>query len=144
MLVRRSEILKQDKFFSSMFVDNVCIFVVLSESAMTEKMNKTDKKFAPYLVANLLIGVENVISWLTKKKICNRVGGRLTYYPYLKKEGIQELHIVDTSDFYLKRAITASKIKRVWYESPLFILPKEESIWQGPHFLDTVPKESVL
>ncbi len=49
-------------------------------------------------------------------------------FDYLKKEGIQELHIVDTSDFYLEQAITASKIKRVWYESPLFILPKEESI----------------
>lgn len=67
-----------------MFVDNVYIFVDLSEFAMTVRMHKTDKKFAPYLVANLLIHVENVISWLTKKKICNRVGGRLTYYPFKK------------------------------------------------------------
>lgn len=66
-----------------MFVGSVYIFVDLSESAMSVRMNKTDKKFAPYLVANLLIGVENVISSLTKKQICNRVGGRLTYYPFL-------------------------------------------------------------
>ncbi len=49
-------------------------------------------------------------------------------FDHLKKEGIRELHILDTTDFYLERAITASKIKRVRYESPLFILPKEESI----------------
>ncbi|MBC7766754.1 cryptochrome/photolyase family protein [Arenimonas sp.] len=49
-------------------------------------------------------------------------------FKYLIKEGIQIIHVVDTTDYYLERAIEASKIKRVWYESSLFILPKEESI----------------
>ena len=49
-------------------------------------------------------------------------------FEYLKKQGVQELHVVDTTDYYLELAIAASKIKRVWYESPLFMLPKKESI----------------
>lgn len=49
-------------------------------------------------------------------------------FGYLKKEGVQELHIVDTTDYYLERAITASNIQRVWYESPLFMLSKESAV----------------
>ncbi len=49
-------------------------------------------------------------------------------FEYLKKEGIQVIHVVDTTDCYLEQAITISKIKRVWYESPLFILSKEEAM----------------
>ena len=49
-------------------------------------------------------------------------------FDYLKKQGVLELHVVDTTDYYLERAITASKINRVWYESPLFMLPKEGAI----------------
>lgn len=49
-------------------------------------------------------------------------------FTYLKTEGVQILHIVDTTDCYLERAITASKIHRIWYESPLFILTKEDAI----------------
>lgn len=48
-------------------------------------------------------------------------------FEYLKKEGVEELHIVDTTDYYLEKAIAAAKIKRVWYESPLFILSKEDA-----------------
>ncbi len=60
---------------------------------------------------------------------------RIEHYPktkdifeYLKKEGVEVLHIVDTTDYYLERAIAASQIKRVWYESPLFMLPKEDAV----------------
>ena len=49
-------------------------------------------------------------------------------FTYLKTEGVQALHIVDTTDCYLERAITASKIHRIWYESPLFILTKEDAV----------------
>ncbi len=41
---------------------------------------------------------------------------------------IDQIHVVDTTDNYLEAAISESGIKRVWYESPLFILPKEESV----------------
>ncbi|MES2966382.1 MAG: cryptochrome/photolyase family protein, partial [Patescibacteria group bacterium] len=50
----------------------------------------------------------------------------------IAKVGITTLHIVDTTDNYLERRIatacTAYGMTRVCYESPLFILPKEEAI----------------
>lgn len=49
-------------------------------------------------------------------------------FAYLKTEGVQALHIVDTTDCYLERAITESTINRIWYESPLFILTKEDAV----------------
>ncbi len=48
-------------------------------------------------------------------------------FQYLQKEGVQTMHIVDTTDYYLEKAIVQSNIKRVWYESPLFILSKEDA-----------------
>lgn len=46
----------------------------------------------------------------------------------LRDDGIQVVHIVDTTDDYLERAISTSGLERVWYESPLFWLPKTEAI----------------
>lgn len=46
----------------------------------------------------------------------------------IKDDGVQKLHIVDTTDRYLEQAIADADIERVWYESPLFILPKDEAI----------------
>ena len=48
-------------------------------------------------------------------------------FEYLKKQSIQVIHVVDTTDFYLEQAIMKSKIRRVWYESPLFMLSKEDA-----------------
>lgn len=45
----------------------------------------------------------------------------------LAADGVQKIHVVDTTDTYLEQAITKSEIERVWYESPLFILPKAEA-----------------
>ena len=45
----------------------------------------------------------------------------------LRTDGVIELHIVDTTDNFLEQAITDSGITRIWYDSPLFILPKEEA-----------------
>lgn len=46
-------------------------------------------------------------------------------------DGITTLHICDTTDDYLERAITAAGsthgFTRIWYESPLFLLPKAEA-----------------
>lgn len=38
------------------------------------------------------------------------------------------MHIVDTTDNYLEQAIAKSGIERVWYESPLFLLAKEDAM----------------
>ena len=46
----------------------------------------------------------------------------------LKAEGIAKIHIVDTTDNYLEKALAESGLERVWYDSPLFILPKAEAI----------------
>lgn len=45
----------------------------------------------------------------------------------LKREKISRLHIVDTTDDYLERAIVESGVQRVWYESPLFLLEKKDA-----------------
>lgn len=49
-------------------------------------------------------------------------------FTYLKKEGIQVIHVVDTTDFYLEQTIKKSQITRMWYESPIFILSKEDAV----------------
>jgi deoxyribodipyrimidine photolyase-related protein len=38
------------------------------------------------------------------------------------------MHIVGTTDDYLEQAIAKSGIERVWYESPLFILEKQDAV----------------
>ncbi len=48
------------------------------------------------------------------------------------RDGIERLHIVDTTDDYLERQIekgcTDYNIKRIWHESPLFILERVDAI----------------
>lgn len=53
----------------------------------------------------------------------------------LNQDGVTHMHIVDTTDTYLERAIEKSGIERIWYESPLFLLPKAEAIerYQSSH-----------
>lgn len=46
----------------------------------------------------------------------------------LQEDGVEKIHIVDTTDFYLEKTIAESGIERVWYDSPLFILPKAEAM----------------
>lgn len=46
----------------------------------------------------------------------------------LKRDGIKEIHVADTTDRYLERAIKSSSITRVWYESPLFLLARDDAI----------------
>ena len=45
----------------------------------------------------------------------------------LHEDGVTCMHVVDTTDDYLEQAINASDIERVWYESPLFLLPKDDA-----------------
>lgn len=45
----------------------------------------------------------------------------------LTQAGITTMHIVDTTDHYLERAIRDCGIERVWYDSPLFILAKDDA-----------------
>lgn len=46
----------------------------------------------------------------------------------IKKHGVTRMHIVDTTDDYLEQAITDSGIERMWYESPLFILERDDAV----------------
>lgn len=46
----------------------------------------------------------------------------------LSADGITDVHIVDTTDYYLEKAIKDSGLNRIWYESPLFVLSKEEAV----------------
>lgn len=45
----------------------------------------------------------------------------------LSRDGVTQMHIADTTDDYLEQAIESSDIERVWYESPLFLLPRHEA-----------------
>lgn len=45
----------------------------------------------------------------------------------LRRKGVSGIHIVDTTDDYLEQAIAKSGIRRIWYESPLFLLAKEDA-----------------
>ncbi|MFM2340293.1 MAG: hypothetical protein RLZZ360_929 [Candidatus Parcubacteria bacterium] len=49
----------------------------------------------------------------------------------IAKDGVQTLHICDTTDDYLEQAISTAcathGFTRTWYESPLFLLPKAEA-----------------
>ncbi|GAB6090511.1 cryptochrome/photolyase family protein [Spirochaeta dissipatitropha] len=53
-------------------------------------------------------------------------------WQHLADDGIRSMHVADTSDNYLEKAFTAAArthgIERIWYESPLFLLPRAESI----------------
>jgi len=46
----------------------------------------------------------------------------------IKTDGVARVHVVDTTDNYLETAIAQSGLERVWYDSPLFILPKAEAV----------------
>ena len=46
----------------------------------------------------------------------------------LRNDNVEKIHVVDTVDYYLEKAITDSGIERVWYDSPMFILPKNEAM----------------
>lgn len=46
----------------------------------------------------------------------------------LQENGVEKIHVVDTTDCYLEKAVSESGIERVWYDSPLFILSKSEAI----------------
>lgn len=46
----------------------------------------------------------------------------------LKRDGITTVHVVDTTDDYLERAVRISGLTRIWYESPLFFLAREDAI----------------
>jgi deoxyribodipyrimidine photolyase-related protein len=48
-------------------------------------------------------------------------------FGHLKRVGVERMHVIDTTDNYLEKAIEASGIERVWYDSPLFILAKKEA-----------------
>jgi len=45
----------------------------------------------------------------------------------LLEDDITKIHVVDTTDNYLERALGKSDLERIWYDSPLFILPKDEA-----------------
>ncbi len=45
----------------------------------------------------------------------------------LKQDEVTTVHIADTTDDYLEQAIADSGLQRVWYDSPLFLLPKSEA-----------------
>ena len=46
----------------------------------------------------------------------------------LQRDGVTTIHIADTTDDYLERAIQKSGLTRVWYESPLFLLSRQEAM----------------
>ncbi len=46
----------------------------------------------------------------------------------IKNDGCSTIHVVDTTDDYLEKAIITSGLSRIWYESPLFILSKTEAV----------------
>jgi deoxyribodipyrimidine photolyase-related protein len=45
----------------------------------------------------------------------------------IRKDGVNTVHIVDTTDDYLEQKIKKSGLTRVWYDSLLFILNKKEA-----------------
>ncbi len=51
-----------------------------------------------------------------------------TVFDRLKSDGIETIHVIDTTDTYLEAALAESDLERIWYESPLFILEKADAI----------------
>lgn len=45
----------------------------------------------------------------------------------LVQDGVAEIHVADTTDDYLERALKDSGLTRMWYESPGFLLSKAEA-----------------
>ncbi|MBU3022049.1 cryptochrome/photolyase family protein [Aestuariibacter sp. A3R04] len=46
----------------------------------------------------------------------------------LKGDGIRNIHVADTTDNYLEKALAGSGLNRIWYDSPCFILKKATAI----------------
>jgi len=46
----------------------------------------------------------------------------------LRQDKIEKIHVVDTTDSYLEKALQESGLQRIWYESPQFILAKQDAI----------------
>ncbi|AFG36992.1 cryptochrome/photolyase family protein [Spirochaeta africana] len=61
-----------------------------------------------------------------------RLDGTDAVWQQLAQDGIRTIHVADTTDDYLERALakaeTSHGIQRTWYESPLFLLPKPEAV----------------
>lgn len=51
-----------------------------------------------------------------------------TVFARLQQDGVTHMHIVDTTDTYLERAIASSPIPATRYPSPLFLLSKSEAM----------------
>ncbi len=53
-------------------------------------------------------------------------------FAYIQSQGVTQIHVVDTTDQWLEKRIRESEkthgFNRVWYESPMFILNKEEAV----------------
>lgn len=45
----------------------------------------------------------------------------------LKREGVRRIHVADTTDNYLEKALARSGLDRIWRPSPLFILERDEA-----------------
>ena len=48
-------------------------------------------------------------------------------FEHLSARGVVRMHIADTADAFLERAIAESGLERVWYETPLFVLARDEA-----------------
>ena len=50
----------------------------------------------------------------------------------LSEDGVSTIHVADTSDNHLEQALSRKApehgLQRVWYDSPIFVLPREEAI----------------
>lgn len=60
----------------------------------------------------------SILEYPTTKDVFDRI----------KKDGIRSIHVVDTTDDFLEKALRGSRLERVWYESPLFLLEKADAI----------------
>ncbi|MEM6414967.1 MAG: cryptochrome/photolyase family protein [Pseudomonadota bacterium] len=83
------------------------VFHKLSMDGYQEKLEK-----AGYTVTRLTIGKHPKTEDVFKR---------------LRRDKVKCLHIADTTDTYLENAISDSGIERIWYDTPLFILGKEEA-----------------
>jgi len=49
-------------------------------------------------------------------------------FEQLRQDGVTRMHILDTADDYLERAIATCGLTRIWYESPIFLFHKNEAV----------------
>ncbi|MBO1254734.1 cryptochrome/photolyase family protein [Alteromonas sp. 5E99-2] len=49
-------------------------------------------------------------------------------FALLHQRGIHEIHVADTTDAYLEKALEHSNLQRVWYETPCFLLTKNGAL----------------